>query len=227
VTPMNSNDLVSTVKKLLTPYDLGYTKIRIGPKEDGGYVFYKDMIEKTEVVYSFGVGWVWGCDLEFANMGKIVHMYDKNDFTPNHKNMKFKKAFITSALVNEDLREIKDNNLLMCMDIEGCEYEVLLNLDKENLLKFSQISLEIHGAPDSKNLIPLLERLNENYSLFHVHANNYSGFTMNFPQVLELSFLRKDLEKIKKVESNSFPIKDLDYPNNPSSKDYVLDWLIN
>jgi hypothetical protein len=225
------NNVIKTVDKLKTlliPYNLGYNKIRIGPPSDGGYVLYKEPTDTSNTVYSLGVGGIWGADLQFAEMNKKVFMYDVNDFHYSHRNMIFKKIFVTSEIMDDELKNVTDNNLLLCMDIEGSEFELITNMKTENLTKFSQISFEIHFVWSRKNdlLFPMLERLNEHFDLFHIHSNNYGHILNNMPDVFELSYLRKDLSKQKNKESLIYPIRGLDYPNNPTRLDHLLDWWI-
>lgn len=232
------------LKNELIPYDLGFTKIRIGPNCDGGYVIYKEPLGETDIVYSFGIGPICVCDTQLANMGKLVRMYDSKPFIhKTHPNFRFKQMFVTSETINEELDSISDNNLLMCMDIEGGEYEVFSNIKEENLLKFSQISIEIHwiggeyrvlppgkGAygrpPEGDEVINLFKTLNKNFVLFHIHENNGANPVDEFPDVIECSYLRRDLcDKIEK-ETKSYPLPGLDYPNWNNNVKIDLNWWL-
>lgn len=232
------------LKKLLTPYDLGFTKMRIGPPCDGGYVIYQEPLLKTSNVYSLGIGPVCGSDFQLAQMGKTIHMYDSEPFYHNeHPNYRFKQIYVTSEVFDTELDLVNDTNLLMCIDIEGGEYEILPNMKEENLLKFSQISIEIHwiggenrivdGVPQNGGrtlddngecVIKMLEKLNKHFYLYHIHINNGANPFENFPDVIECSYLRKDLyTQVDKEfsrhlvtihkETKSYPLDGLDYPN--------------
>jgi hypothetical protein len=224
------------LKELLTPYDLGFTKMRIGPPSDGGYVIYQEPLSKTNSVYSLGIGPVCGSDFQLAQMGKIIHMYDSGPFYHNdHSNYRFKQTYVTSEVFDAELDLVNNNDLLLCMDIDGSEYEVIPNMKEENLLKFSQISIEIHwiggknriveGVPNNgerplndngKPIIETMERLNKYFYLYHIHINNGANAFENFPDVIECSYLRKDLCVQVEKETKAYPLDGLDYPNYTS-----------
>jgi hypothetical protein len=69
----------------------------------------------------------------------------------------------------------------------------------------------------------VLKKINKNFIPFHMHANNSLPlkkiFGRNLPQLLEISFLRKDLVKKKRLSLSKYPIDDLDLPNKPYKKD--------
>jgi len=119
-------------------------------------------------------------------------------------------------------------------------------MKEENLLKFSQISIEIHWIggenriaddlpqnggralnDNGKCVIKMLERLNRHFYLYHIHINNGANAFENFPDVIECSYLRKNLcVQVDKEfsmnlvtihkENKSYPLDGLDYPNYTS-----------
>jgi hypothetical protein len=225
--------MINKIKNMLTPYDLGLTKIRLGPKQDGGYVVYKEPLEKTKLVYSLGIGWVSQTEYDLCLLGKKVKMYDCDPYNGLwHKNMEFKQIFVDSKFFNSELDPIEDNDLMLCMDIEGSEYELLSNIKNKNLLKFSQINFELHylWTNPNKELFNILEKLNKNYVLFHIHGNNCGPEKEGLPDVVELSFLRKDMCKQITKENINYPILGLDFSNDPHDRnkpDYILNWWSN
>lgn len=221
-------ETINKLKASLIPYNLGFTKVRIGPPIDGGYILYKEPLESCQTVYSLGVGYEWRADIQLAQMNKKVFMYDDKNYNFSHPNITFKKLFVTSQTMDEELNEVKDDNLLLCMDIEESEFELLQNIKLENLKKFCQISFELHFLWSKPNdlLFPILDRMNEHFDLFHVHSNNYGNIMNGMPDVLELSYLRKDISKQKIKESLIYPIAGLDYGNNPTVPDHLLYWWI-
>jgi len=243
------------LKELLTPYDLGFTKMRIGHLCDGGYVIYQEPLLETNNVYSLGIGPVCGSDFQLAQMGKIINMYDAEPFYHNeHPNYRFKQIYVTSEVIDDELKFTNDNNLLMCMDIEGGEYEILTNMKEENLLKFSQISIEIHwiggenrivdGVPknggrepndNGKSVIRMFEKLNKHFYLYHIHVNNGANPYEDFPDVIECSYLRKD--KCVHIgngnyttihrETKPYPIDGLDFPNYTGPSNLAINDKLN
>ena len=238
-------DYYDQLKEELIPYDLGFRKRRIGPNGDGGYVIYSEPLEKTKNVYSLGVGPVSICDWQLANMGKIINLYDSAPFTHQvHPNYRFKQIWVDSKVMDQELDPVTDNNLLLCMDIDGGEYETLVNMKEENLLKFSQISIEIHwmcyeyrtftpeegayGRPrDGQEIIKFLQLLNKNFYLFHIHENNGALPCEGFPDVIECSYIRKDLcDKVEK-ETKAYPLPGIDFPNyNNNVEMPSLNWWL-
>lgn len=249
------------LKELLTPYNLGYTKMRIGPNSDGGYVIYQEPLEATNSVYSLGIGPVCGADYQLANMGKTVYMYDAEPFAhSSHPNFRFKQLYVTAKNFDAELKSVEDNNLLLCIDIEGGEYEVITKIKEETLLKFSQISIEIHwiggenrvveGVPNNggrklndkgRTVLKMLERLNKHFYLYHIHVNNGALPFEDFPDVIECSYLRKDLcMRLDEKSSNyiatvhketlPYPIEGLDFPNYTGETNLAinttLDWWV-
>jgi hypothetical protein len=116
------------------------------------------------------------------------------------------------------------------MDIEGCEYDWILSLNENKLNKFKQIVMELHGINDDSlgisynKKIECLKFLSKTHYIIHIHGNNHAGLKNEIPDVIEVTFLRKNLWKnIDPVlNSTPLPIKDLDYPCNPNRPDYIL-----
>ena len=117
------------------------------------------------------------------------------------------------------------------MDIEGCEYDWLLSLSEENLSKFKQIVIEFHGINDDswgKNYdkkIECLKLLSNTHYIIHAHGNNCSGTQNNIPDVIELTYLRKNyFNEEPKLNTTKLPISNLDFPCNKNANDYELNF---
>jgi hypothetical protein len=226
---------------LLTPYDINLPKIRIGPKGDGGYVLV-DHLRSQQTVISYGISDEYSFDLEMANRGHAVHMFD-HTIKPLEglpKNIYFHSEGVCGISNPEqklfsvkdhlDKFDIKGNDLILKMDVEGYEYEALSLTPDETLVRFEQIALEVH---DMHNLdtdefyykfYRLFAKLNQNFTLCHVHANNTDHlqpykFISGMPVclLLELSFVRNDI--VVRSKSKTLYPTPLDYPNvNMSDK---------
>mgnify|MGYP003338631235 CR=1 FL=1 len=101
------------------------------------------------------------------------------------------------------------------MDIEGSEYKLIEEILKNKKL-IPLIAIEFHDVGClRKTFIEKIGWLTEEYRIVHVHANNYGiVFDDGVPDVLEITFLRNDLERaITSKTSNS---SKLDFPNNPN-----------
>lgn len=209
-------DSISIMKPKPSPYKLK----RIGGKGDGAYLI-PDDLDGIEACFSPGVNNYKNFEDELTDTyGIKCHMCDYSsdiaDFkTPLREGSQtFKKMWLdidsdinTISLEQwiEELSLKTDRDLLLQMDIEGAEYRNLLSCKNSILQRFRIIVLELHGlhianneAEFEKELGPLLRKLDINFICVHAHPNNCSrdfvlektGF--NIPNVLELTFLRRD-----------------------------------
>jgi len=229
------------IKKLLTPYDTNMTKKRYGSDSDGGYVLIEEVVGSCTRVYSLGIDKEFSIDLQLAEMNKKVFQYDCNFcVVPYHENMEFKQLFITNKTLKEELISTggtdDDKNILL-MDIEGSEYDVVINSDTELLNSFSLISLELHYATKEPKIENLLEKMNETHLLVHIHANNWvlskehqnyingPGIVDGVPDLLELTYVKKTKISNSKVMSEKVPTI-YDRKNTPYLEEVQLDWWI-
>jgi hypothetical protein len=120
------------------------------------------------------------------------------------------------------------------MDIEGYEYIFLNSLSEQQLSCFKQMVIEFHGVFDDswglkyEDKKKSFEKLKKTHYIVHVHGNNYSDLTNNIPDVLEITFIRKNcLAQEPKTNKTKFPIDGLDFPNNINGgvPDYNLDFF--
>jgi len=142
----------------------------------------------------------------------------------NEKNAQF----VTFAEAFQSLSpdEIPENSVFVKMDIELSEFRVL-----PDLLRFEQyingLAIEFHDL----NILwakfaEIMEQLRIHYEITHIHGNNYSGQIPNsrVPKVLEVTLLKKCLilEEHPVRDNVTYPIPQLDFPNNPDEEDYSL-----
>lgn len=229
------------------------SKKRCG-KGDGSYVLAPELIEKDSVVLSYGIGEDpdgVSFEKEFCGAGHRVRMYDPNVNSLNSVKGLNGGTFIGEP-ANKDnfadhislLKSKTDKNILK-MDIEGHEYDWLT---RENLKlladNFSQFTIEVHSlieeVPDGwvlesqmaeakKNrdkVENFFKMLNEEFTLFHIHANNHAPRYVDFPDSLELTYINYKDAYPACVDQNQYPIKGLDEPNFDGREDYVLSWWI-
>jgi hypothetical protein len=219
-------------------------KIRLGNNEDGGYILV-DLGIQYDALYSYGIGTNYSFDKDFVDKFNVKsYMFDPSiEDIPIRDNL-----FIFKR---EKVKEIKDecsgtipahiaennhlskNRLFLKMDIEGDEWKVLHNMENEHLRKFAQVVIEFHDLNSVKNIeinskIEVLRKINTDFVLLHAHANNFSHILKykeyKLVNVLELTFVRKDLIK-KQITRNrtKFPLN-IDYPNYPFLKEIILDF---
>lgn len=203
-------------------------KVRIGDKKDGGYVVSKKHL--SENVYSYGIGHTISFEYDYLNWYPTskIEMFDGtiSKLPVNRQNF----IFHNNNIYNEKSLLIKEDNVLVMMDIEGAEYKIIDSMSEMTMNKIKQFCLELHQikAPSDDMTRRILEKLNNYFYLVHVHANNYRPqFKNEIPYTLELTYVNKNqfLEE-PQIDSRKYPLKDLDYPNDPRKDDVILDWWL-
>lgn len=123
----------------------------------------------------------------------------------------------------------KYDNIFLKIDIEGGEYPWLLSIDENQLAKFKQIVIEFHGITDDSfdckyvDKIKCLEKLANTHYIIHAHGNNNKHTVNNIPYVIELTYVNKKYFKsVPELNTQSLPIKDLDFPNKLDANDINL-----
>jgi hypothetical protein len=232
---MNNNDL-----ELLKVYKFD-NKVRYGEKCDGGYVL-GELNETYDCYISAGISNEESFSRDFINkynMNKYnSYGFDGtiNDY-PYHYTDKitFNKKNINSFNDenNTNLNDLlnKYENIFLKMDIEGGEYPWLLNINETQLNKFKQVVIELHGITNNgwgcnyDDKIKCLQKLSNTHYIIHAHGNNYSHVVNNIPDVIELTYVNKKyFDKVPELNTQCFPIYNLDFPNNSSVNDYVLNF---
>lgn len=213
-------------------------KIRLGNKGDGGYVIAN--IPEYDCYISAGVGGDESFSNDIINHFNIneAHGFDgtiTNLPLNSPKNMNFYKMNISTYQSRNtvNLRKYINNfnNIFLKMDIEGHEFPWLNSLSLDDLSKFKQIAIELHGINDNsfdfnQNLkIDCIKKLFQTHYIIHVHANNNCGIINNIPHVIEITYVRKDIigDHIE-YNKTDLPIQDLDFSNIPNKIDIPLNF---
>lgn len=217
---------LSALLELIKPQKCPYKLIRIGGNNDGAYLI-PDDLKGIKVCFSPGVSNRKDFEDHLAKKFRIKSYLcdfssDTNKFkTVLIKNMQFfdKKWLdvnndINSMSLEEWVKKyVSDSSwdLMLQMDIEGAEYRNLL-LSPESLLnRFRVLVIEFHDFTNLFNnkkgneVRALIEKLSKTHTCIHAHPNNCCGEIvdtetgMNIPEVIELTYLRKDrfLNQIK------------------------------
>jgi hypothetical protein len=225
------------IKPVATNHDL----IRLGAGDDGGYLIPNDLAG-INICFSPGVSITADFELELANRGITCFMADYSVEKPPLSNplFHFEKKFLGSEN-NQVFMTLNDwvsknapeeNDLILQMDIEGAEYEVIMDAKQEILQKFRIIVIEFHDlefllSKIGHQLISnTFKKILRNFEIVHIHPNNimkekrfvYRQFEI--PSVLEITFLRKDRISIQQPLI-TFPHPQ-DKPNSQELDDYVL-----
>lgn len=227
--------------KLLKPKNIHQTKRRIGPPEDGGYVMTEEVMKECSALMTYGVGHDTRYEEEF------VRTYNKPAFLFDHTNGMEKwerdnMKFIPEGLgYNEKCKEWHEHymemgikgDIFLKIDIEEYEYEYFKRTDIKKMASYVKgMLLEVHWIDSNSNrekLVEILNKIEEHFSLIHLHGNNWGGLWeyegLTIPKVLELSFVNKNFINSEEYDTQDYPIVGLDLPNKPDAEDYKLDFI--
>lgn len=214
--------------------------IRIGRDNDGGYVMLKDFSPNTHA-YSFGIADDVSWDAAIAEMGLKVYMYDHTigNSPRNFKNGTFYSIGISGKdsadgnvlsirTILEKSGDIQKKDLLLKMDVEGAEWEFILETPSCILENFAQMTFEFHGLLNKNKqelVIEALAKLNKTHQVIWVHGNNakhaYNAKGLILPYLLEATYVSKKKYEFDDYESYIVPGR-LDMPNIPRRSDLEL-----
>jgi hypothetical protein len=222
--------------RLLTPFDLPRErKRRFGTPGDGSYVLV-DRLRADQPILSFGVGPSVNLELELAERGHEVLLFDHTvDALPSeHPRFTwYREGVGAPANAEGPLLTLQTHMAklpwgagapILKLDVEGHEWSVLETVPRETLRRFEQIAVELHGlqfldgAPFRALAQRVLRRLAEDFTICHVHANNFnhlatcSNFTVTAS--LEVTYIRSDL--VERAPSRTF------YPTVEDSPNYAV-----
>ncbi len=179
-----------------------------------------------------------------AERGHDVYMFDHTIEAIQAENKKllfFREGVAGRTDISQNLFSIKDHlhrhqiredQLILKMDVEGAEFDALEAVPDDTLDRFEQIVLEVHWLNNLDNLAfrdrfrRIFLKLNSAFTLFHVHANNWDGpnglaIVSGVPvsTMFELSYVRS--ARVHRLPSQTLYPTALDYPN-VQGKDKLL-----
>jgi hypothetical protein len=217
--------------------------IRAGSSSDGGYLVPKGIV--INKLFSPGVSDSDSFEVSFAQTGVKCFLADfsvDNNPTP-HPNIFFEKKFIGYnderrfiGLEEWVLKYVKDDEsgLLLQMDIEGWEYNNLINVSGSFLNKFDIMCIEFHEFNQvletrSFYFIKIIfDKILRYFDVVHIHPNNGCGssqlYGYTIPSVVEITFVRKKLNRSKK--RRDIIKHELDAKNITENPDIIIeDWF--
>ena len=196
-----------------------YHKIRLGKKNDGGYVIYDGLD------YDLIIGCGISNDISFEDY--FVEKYKCKSIVYDGTIKKLPKSKYDHKWFNQNVYEgtldnlLNDNiNIFLKIDIEGCEWDLFKNINLENV---SQMVIEFHSGfkyPDIN--MEILKKIEESHYLHHIHGNNYRKKQYKIDNkiihsVFEASYINKKL--CDHVEPIKYSYHILDQSNNPKKED--------
>ena len=122
------------------------------------------------------------------------------------------------------MKRTNQQDIFLKIDIEGSEYRILPKIsDYSQWIK--GLVIEFHNLELCREIF--IKQMNEmllNFSVVHIHPNNYAPISLDgCPEVLEITFLRKDLVNEWTLKVGISKIA-LDWPNNPKKDEIILNF---
>jgi hypothetical protein len=204
---------IQTLISKLHPKKINIPLIRMGAKQDGGYIV-PDDISGISGCFSPGVNQTSDFELSCYSRGLNIFLADKTVERPNLQLAETEYDFLKKHIgcindeetitldtwVNEKLPGPTD--LLLQMDIEGAEFESLISVSQNTVNRFRIIIIEFHSLYEIWNpwyfkfASLTFEKILLNHFCVHIHPNNCCGvidrFGIEIPCVAEFTFIRKD-----------------------------------
>ena len=215
-------------------------KVRLGVNTDGGYVI-ADGLAPYDLYVSAGVSSEESFTRDFINK---YQMNETNSFAFDGTIEKYPHEYTSSiSFIRKNISTVNDthntnlDNLLsrhrdvfLKMDIEAHEWKWLTHTPY--LKNIKQMVIEFHGVWDANwvgntNDLPpgftdeCFEKLSETHAIVHVHGNTKVGTVNGLPNVLELTYIRRD-DHVLEENTQSFPVEGLDFPNGPCDEQFSM-----
>ena len=161
------------------------TLSRFGGGHDSGLLMCKNLLEGVEAAYSYGIGGRddWGCEVSMQ-YGVPVHQYDCLD-TRRPACVEGYPAFHAECLgANTLANQIANNGdrgkrLVVRIDVEGKEWESLMQTPRAVFDDIEQLTVEFHGVNDSR-FLDVVRRLKQDFHIVNVYFNN-NACSADFP----------------------------------------------
>lgn len=220
--------------------------IRMGSDGDGGYLV-PNILEEINYCYSAGIGKnvsfekdlekysikSYGVDGTIKNIPERIKDYkflNKNIGIINNEN-----TIRFEDWINKDNKD--ETSLIGQIDIEGNEYDLIIDTPLDTLKKFKVLVIEFHYLSKISNKIiyehyyKTFQKILSIFEICHIHINNAESQVkikgIKIPPLLEITFLRKDFYDQNQFENVIIPHK-LDQNNIQNNKTENFDkyWKI-
>ena len=210
---------------------------RFGGASDGGYLICSNLVDGAQSAYSYGIEFEdnWGCQLS-RKTGVTIHQYDcftetrpqcdggKFVFHPECIGPKAEtqegKLFDTLTAQIEKNGD-KGKRLIVKMDVEGAEWDSLMQTSDEVLANIDQLNMEMHGVNEQK-VVDVVRKLKKNFHLVWLHWNNWECTRKALPlpgNNFEVLFVNKRIGKLDPNGKPHVPGAPPDVPNTMNHPD--------
>ena len=211
---------------------------RFGEKNDGGYLLCGNLLNGVGAAYSYGISGYdgWGCDVS-TRLSVPLHQYDCFNTTqpscPSGRPV-FHAECVAGTRSHDEEGRLFDSlqsqfarngdaekSLVVKMDVEGAEWDSILQTPDEVLARIDQLVFEFHGVSDTGRYLPVLAKLKRIFEIVHLHFNNFAcvGAGAPFPAwAYEVTFVNKRLADVDEAARVALP-STLDAPNHPAVPD--------
>jgi len=232
---------LKTLIERLRPYDVGKALIRLGAEGDGGYLI-PDDLEGIVACFSPGVDKTSVFEEDCSRRGMKLFLADISVEEPILNLPSEKYAFLKKniGVTNDDIfitmdewfrtsQLDRDADLLLQMDIEGCEYLSLIATSEDLLKRFRIIIVEFHDLHNLwekdffRQAEAVFSKLLQHHTCVHLHPNNFAKVLslsgVEIPNLIEFTFIRNDRFDEKAPQIHFPHVLDSD---NTSNKNIVL-----
>lgn len=236
-TPATSKDRMQELLHTLRPVEAPMGLRRLGQQTDGGYLV-PDDLETLRGCYSPGVSASSDFEVECAELGMDVYLADRTVDGPasHHQRFHFTKkhlgAYNNAFSMTFDhwvdaTRPNQEDDLMLQMDIEGCEYEVILNMSHRHIKQMRIMVIEFHHLdqlwcePFFNIAKEVFAKILDTHKCVHIHPNNFVPCTsrqgIEIPPLMEFTFLRQDRLQGDEIQCSRYPHPlDKDNTSKPS-----------
>lgn len=194
--------------ELITPEDSKVKILKIGGEGDGSY-FVPDDLKGIAECISPGFGNISKFEDELYAKYMIPSLIIDPEipYNRNEKHLNFIAKNLGGCNTSETIslnRIMQDrmHEYILQIDIEGSEFESLIALDEDNLVKFRIIVIEFHGlnfiVDDfiiSRILFPIFEKIDKYFYVCVLKKSTTQTFTngdIRLPDTIEITFHRRD-----------------------------------
>jgi hypothetical protein len=161
---------------------------RYGSTNDGGYLMCENLISGIESAYSYGIDREdnWGCDVS-KQFSVPIHQYDcftthrpacaGGTFVFHDECVGPRNETIEGQPFDTIANQIQKNGdsgkrILLKIDVEGAEWDSLMQTPDSVLERIDQMPMELHGV-NRPRFLETIRKLKRTFYIVNLHYNNW------------------------------------------------------